>query len=115
MRGVSSAAGAATVGVYLDDIPITVDTTYGLGAPQPSFLDLDRVEVLRGPQGTLYGAGSEGGTIRFVMKPAVVDAYEGKVSTDLSGTYNGGLNYEGSGVLNVPVVPGVFGLRGDLS
>ena len=66
IRGIASATGAATTGLYIDDTPIQ-QRNDSLGPPvAPQVFDLDRVEVLRGPQGTLFGAGSEGGTIRFI-------------------------------------------------
>ncbi len=66
IRGITSATGAATTGLYIDDTPIQ-QRNDSLGPPvAPQVFDLDRVEVLRGPQGTLFGAGSEGGTIRFI-------------------------------------------------
>jgi len=70
LRGIGSTAGAATTGVYLDDIPLTQYQGTGVdqnnGAPVPEFFDMERVEVLEGPQGTLYGGSSEGGTVRFI-------------------------------------------------
>jgi outer membrane receptor protein involved in Fe transport len=66
IRGITSATGAATTGLYIDDTPIQ-QRNDSLGPPvAPQVFDLERVEVLRGPQGTLFGAGSEGGTIRFI-------------------------------------------------
>ena len=68
IRGISSGAGAGTTGVYIDDTPIQVrNLGYSSGTAFPALFDLERVEVLRGPQGTLFGAGSEGGTIRFIQ------------------------------------------------
>jgi iron complex outermembrane recepter protein len=68
IRGISSASGAATTGIYIDDTPIQVrNSGYDPGSAFPSLFDLQRVEVLRGPQGTLFGAGSEGGTVRFIL------------------------------------------------
>jgi iron complex outermembrane receptor protein len=113
IRGVSSTTGSATVGLYLDDVSITVKNTYD-GATQPKLLDIDRVEVLRGPQGTLYGASSEGGTIRFLTNQPDLNQYSSSVTTDLSGTKHGSVNYDEQGVVNVPVLPGVFGLRAAL-
>ncbi|MBS0398057.1 MAG: Plug domain-containing protein, partial [Proteobacteria bacterium] len=66
IRGVSSQAGSATTGIYLDDVPINILNIYTAGATEPRFFDIERVEVLRGPQGTIYGSGSMGGTIHFV-------------------------------------------------
>lgn len=67
IRGISSTAGAATTGVYIDDTPVHI-RQFGTApnAGLPAVFDLERVEVLRGPQGTLYGAGSQGGTVRFI-------------------------------------------------
>jgi iron complex outermembrane receptor protein len=109
IRGISSGVGAATVGLYLDETPITLNNA--AGTAQPVIFDLDRIEILRGPQGTLYGASSEGGTIRFITKQPDVNQYTGDLSSELSGTVHGGVNYDEKGVLNVPIVPGVFAIR----
>ena len=97
----SSTAGSATVGLYLDGVSITTKNFYD-GATQPRLFDLDRIEVLRGPEGTLYGASSMGGTIRFITKPPQLDLYEGGFKADLSGTVHGGVNYDDSAVVNLP-------------
>jgi len=110
MRGISSSSGAATVGVYLDETSVTVPQTYD-GASQPVAFDIDHVEVLRGPQGTLYGASSMGGTIRFIQAKPNLESVGGFVTGDLSGTDHGRINYQTSGVANLPVVEGKFALR----
>lgn len=110
IRGVSSTSGSATVGIYIDEVSVTVKNTYD-GAVQPKLFDLDRIEVLRGPQGTLYGASSMGGTIRFITKQPDLNSFSATVSTDLSDTHHGGFNHDEYGILNVPVVDGVFALR----
>jgi len=56
IRGISSQAGSATTGIYLDEVPINILNIYTAGATEPRFFDIDRVEVLRGPQGTIYGS-----------------------------------------------------------
>src|SRR5215475_12857062 len=69
MRGMTSAGGnSSTVGFYLDDTPLTApaNSQNGKVVIDPNLYDLNRVEVLRGPQGTLYGSGSMGGTIKLV-------------------------------------------------
>jgi len=66
IRGIGSNVGSATVGLYVDGVPVTTPTQAGTFAPK--IFDLDRLEVLRGPQGTLYGASSEGGTVRFLTQ-----------------------------------------------
>jgi outer membrane receptor protein involved in Fe transport len=116
IRGVSSSSGSATVGIYVDDVSVTVRNTFD-GAIQPKMFDLERVEVLRGPQGTLFGASSMGGTVRFITnKPDLNDFYvEG--STDVSYTQHGGVNNETYAVLNLPISPGTFAVRlgGDIT
>ncbi len=110
IRGVSSTSGSATVGIYIDEVSVTTKNLFD-GAVQPKLFDLDRVEVLRGPQGTLYGASSMGGTIRFITKQPDLDAFGASVSTDLSVTHHGGFNNDEFAILNVPVVQGVFAVR----
>jgi outer membrane receptor protein involved in Fe transport len=110
IRGVSSSSGSATVGIYLDETSITVPNKYD-GATQPYPFDIERVEILRGPQGTLYGASSMGGTVRFITNKANLNDFQVNVTSDLSGTEHGGVNYNESVVVNYPVIPGVFAVR----
>jgi iron complex outermembrane receptor protein len=111
IRGVSSNVGSQTVGIYLDDVPLLIQNNYE-GATLPRFLDMARIEVLKGPQGTLFGAGSEGGTLRFISNLPKFDVYEGSARIDLSGTDGGDVpNYDFQGVVNIPVVDGKFALR----
>jgi iron complex outermembrane receptor protein len=112
IRGISSTVGESTVSIYLDDAPITIrNNSFYAGQPEPQLFDLARAEVLRGPQGTLYGASALGGTIKLVSNPVNLEKYEGAAYEDLSGTKNGGLNYLSRGILNVPLVAGTLGLR----
>jgi outer membrane receptor protein involved in Fe transport len=110
IRGISSTVGNPTVGVYLDEVPIITVQGF-VGQSQPRLFDLDRVEVLRGPQGTLYGASSEGGTIRFITTQPDLQNYSAYVRTDVSGTVHGGPNTEEQGAVNIPIVPGKVALR----
>jgi iron complex outermembrane receptor protein len=111
IRGISSQAGSATTGIYLDDVPINVLNIYTTGATEPHFFDIDRVEVLRGPQGTLYGASSMGGTIHFVSNQPDLDKFSGTVHSSVGATQGGGVNYEGDSVANLPLVDGIAALR----
>ena len=106
IRGISSQAGSSTTGIYLDDVPINVLNIYTTGATEPRFFDIDRVEVLRGPQGTIYGASSMGGTIHFVSNLPDLEKYSGEVHTSIGGTERGGVNYEADSVVNLPLVEG---------
>lgn len=94
---------SATTGFYLNDIPITpVDT---------QLFDVDRVEVLRGPQGTLYGAGSMGGAIKLYHNRANLNNFEAAVEGTISTIENGGPGGDLSGMINVPIFEGVLGAR----
>ena len=111
IRGVSSQAGAATVSVYLDDVSLTTRNLYSQGTAEPRFFDIQDIEVLRGPQGTLYGASSMGGTIRFISKQPDLKYFSGSTTETLSWTDGGGANYEVQGILNIPLVKGQSALR----
>ena len=93
LRGIE---GTNTTGFYIDDTPITETI-------DPRILDLERIEVLRGPSGTLYGARSLGGTIRQITRKPDFERTEGWVRTELSGSRRSDdLNYLVSGSVNVP-------------
>lgn len=105
LRGLTTALGlASTVAVYVNDTPFDFRTDSHAGSPNVDLFDLDRVEVLRGPQGTLFGSSSLGGTIRFLLKQPAIDkteyAAEGGVNTS-----SGDLGYTAKGMVNVPVSP----------
>ena len=118
IRGISSAIGASTTGYYLDDIPLAKvgwsAAVSGGGSPIPQLFDLDRVEVLRGPQGTLFGASSEGGTIRFLTPQPSLTTYSGYARSEVSGYETGGVNYEGGVAVGGPIVMDKLGFRASL-
>ncbi len=114
MRGLPSTGGSsATIGLYLNDIPMAAaaNSYQGKGVIDPDLYDLQRVEVLRGPQGTLYGAGSMGGTVRLITAPPVLGKFEGSSQTELSYTQHGGVNVGQSGMINLPVVGDTLAVR----
>lgn len=96
-----------TVGVYLDDTPISVN---GFN-PDLGLFDVDRIEVLRGPQGTLYGAGSMGGAIRIITNRPDPSKLAGLAEGSISGTSHGGANYELRGMINLPLANDALALR----
>ena len=105
-RGLASNGGAApTVGFYLDEIPLSPPALSQSGKVviDPNLYDLERVEVLRGPQGTLYGSGSMGGTIKVITNQPKLGAFEGSVQGTGSYTDGGGGNYSGDLMLNLPI------------
>ncbi|MBW8743544.1 MAG: TonB-dependent receptor [Sphingomonas sp.] len=115
IRGLSSPVGASTTGIYIDDTPIQNRAVIaGIGAAFPRLFDLDRVEILRGPQGTLFGAGSEGGTIRFITPAPSMTSTSGYATADLSFTQYGSPSYEGGAAIGTPIVSDVLGLRASL-
>jgi outer membrane receptor protein involved in Fe transport len=105
-RGLASNGGAApTVGFYLDEIPLSPPALSQSGKVviDPNLYDIDRVEVLRGPQGTLYGSSSMGGTVKVVTTAPKLNVFEGSVRGDLSSTKGGSTNGGGSIAVNVPL------------
>jgi len=111
IRGVSSSGGVPTVGYYIDDTPIQSVGNVAGSAMDPALFDLERVEVLRGPQGTLYGASSMGGTVRYVTRQPDLLAAQSSIDSTLSDTERGGVNYEVNGLLNEPLISGRIALR----
>jgi outer membrane receptor protein involved in Fe transport len=111
IRGVASQAGSATTGIYLDDVPIDILNIYTSGATEPRFFDVDRIEVLRGPQGTLYGSSSMGGTIHFVSNAPDLHAFSGSAHGWVSDTRGGSINGEADSTVNLPIIDGVAALR----
>jgi len=115
MRGLTSTGGESpTVGFYLDDAILTpaAMAQNGKTVIDPSLFDLNRVEVLRGPQGTLYGAGSMGGTIKLVTNQPDPKAFAANVEVIGSGTSDGGgFNHTENVMLNIPLMQDVVALR----
>jgi len=97
-----------SVGVYLNEIPVSV----ALFNPDLDTYDLNRVEILRGPQGTLYGAGSMSGTVRLITNEANTHSYDAKAELKLSQTQDSRKpNAAVKGAVNIPVIEGVLGVR----
>jgi iron complex outermembrane recepter protein len=111
IRGVSSTAGSATVGTYIDDVSVTVPNLFYEGNVEPSLPDLARIEVLRGPQGTLYGDSSEGGTIRYISQAPSFSGFTADLTGDVSDTDHGSLNYSTTANLNIPVIQDKVAVR----
>lgn len=102
IRGIS---GNNVTGFYIDDTPLP-------DSLDPRVLDIDHIEVLRGPQGTLYGARSMGGTVRIITKAADLENFDAAVHGAVSSTDRTNKpNYTGDGVVNIPLAQGVAALR----
>jgi outer membrane receptor protein involved in Fe transport len=114
IRGITSNVGASTTGVYIDDTPIQariIGTAQSSGGTYPTIFDLERVEVLRGPQGTLFGSGSEGGTVRFITPSPSLGGTSGYARSELSFTEHGAPSYEVGAALGDSIVPDELGFR----
>ena len=113
IRGIYSGGGAATSAIYIDDVPLQVRVgIVGLvGATLPAVFDLDRVEVLRGPQGTLFGSSAEGGAIRFITPTPSLTSYSGYSRADVGYTDNGSVSYELGAAYGGPIVTDELGFR----
>jgi outer membrane receptor protein involved in Fe transport len=111
IRSVSAgqAIGDSTVGFYLDEFGFSIPS-YPF-APSTNLYDVQRVEVLRGPSGTLYGQGSLGGTIKVLSNPVDLDVFEGSVAASASGSSIGTPSASGDAMVNIPVVEGEFAIR----
>jgi iron complex outermembrane recepter protein len=114
IRGITSDTGAQTTGVYIDDTPVQARQEVVAANPYPKVFDLDHIEVLKGPQGTLFGAGSEGGTVRFLTPEPSLSTYSGFVRSDLAFTDGGAPSYEAGGAVGGPIVDGVLGFRASI-
>ena len=93
IRGIAPQSVGATVATYIDNIPIGGSSSFAAGGeytPDVDPADLQRVEVLKGPQGTLYGASSLGGVIKYVMKQPSLTQTEGDISEEIEGVEHGG-------------------------
>ncbi len=115
MRGISVNHGDEAVGVYFGETPVSggMGATWGSGTYDFKMVDIERVEVLRGPQGTLFGSGSMGGTVRILPAAPNLQEVEGKVSAGYSLTDKaGGDNSELRGVFNLPLVEDKLAVRG---
>ena len=105
LRGVN-AVGAGTVGLYLDEAIVTGENAQDGGGRQPDIrlFDIDRIEVLKGPQGTTFGSSSLSGTIRYITKKPEVDRFEGYVNGGLRTVKGGNIGGQTEAALNIPVV-----------
>jgi iron complex outermembrane receptor protein len=116
IRGVDSTAGTSTTGIYIDDSPIqTRHIGFGSINAFPALFDLDRVEVLRGPQGTLFGAGAEGGVVRFISPEPNLNKATGYARADVATTDGGAESYEGGAAFGAPIIDDVLAFRASVS
>jgi len=112
IRGIASTGGAGTTGIYIDDTPIQIrGTAFNPDDALPKAFDIDRVEVLRGPQGTLFGAGSEGGTVRYITTQPSLTQNSMYSREEVSTTQGGAISYEGGIAAGGPLIDNTLGAR----
>lgn len=112
IRGIDSTAGTSTTGIYIDDTPIqTRRIGFGTFNTFPALFDVERVEVLRGPQGTLFGAGSEGGTVRFITPEPSLQTPAGYLRSELATTRHGDVSTEFGAAGGGPLIEDRVGFR----
>ena len=113
IRGVSASgvqfSGASTVGYYVDSVPFGMIRSALV--PNPNVYDLQRVEVLRGPQGTLYGANSLNGVVRVLTNDPDLNSFDFKARGTVSTTESGGVNSSGDMAVNIPIIEGKLAAR----
>src|SRR3984893_1170045 len=115
IRGISSSAGAGTTGLYIDDTPIQMRSVgFNPDDTLPKTFDLERVEILRGPQGTLFGAGSEGGAVRYILTQPSVTSTSTYMRSEASYTQYGQPNFELGLARGQPLIDGTLGVRGSV-
>lgn len=113
IRGIESTAGAATAAVYIDDTPIqarNASINYS-GSTVPYIFDLERIEVLRGPQGTLFGSSSQGGAIRFITPTPSLTSYSVYARARASIVDDGDPSYEAGVAVGGPIIADRLGFR----
>ena len=114
MRGIASTGGnSPTVGFYYDDVSLTSPSASNEGkiVISPALYDLNRVEVLRGPQGTLYGSGSMGGTIKVVPNAPNLNAFDASAQATFGDTDHGGFDHAENAMVNLPFGGGLAAVR----
>ncbi len=115
IRGVTSSVGAPTTGIYIDETPIAIRTLRTNGDPSatpfPQLFDIERVEVLRGPQGTLFGSGSEGGTVRFITPEPNMTNSSVYTRFGTSITKGGSPSWEAGAAGGAPILEDRLGFR----
>jgi iron complex outermembrane recepter protein len=116
IRGVTTGNQlSSAIGMYVDDVPIGASTSFGTGYQNLNInvFDMNRVEVLNGPQGTLYGATSLGGTVKYITTAPDLKEFSAEAGVGVSSTEHGGINHSYNGMVNLPFGNGIGAVRVD--
>jgi len=116
IRGITTGSQlSSAIGLYMDDVPLGASTSFGVGYQSLNIntFDLNRVEVLNGPQGTLYGATSLGGTVKYITASPDPKTFSAEAGVGVSSTEHGGINHTYNGMVNLPFGNGIGAVRVD--
>jgi iron complex outermembrane recepter protein len=116
IRGITTGSQlSSAIGLYMDDVPLGASTSFGVGYQSLNIntFDLNRVEVLNGPQGTLYGATSLGGTVKYITASPDPKVFSAEAGVGVSSTEHGGINHTYNGMVNLPFGNGIGAVRVD--
>ncbi|PZU50151.1 MAG: hypothetical protein DI568_03200 [Sphingomonas sp.] len=107
LRGVTAGWDVSpTVAIYVDDVPYGSSSAFAQGssiALDVGLFDVERIEVLRGPQGTLYGASTLGGLLKYGMKTPELDSMHVSARAGIASVHKGGISYDGAAAVNMPM------------
>jgi outer membrane receptor protein involved in Fe transport len=109
LRGISDYEGVNTVGRYFDEMPINLDLQQT--GPDLRLIDMERVEVLNGPQPTLYGEGSMGGAVRYITAEPNLERFGANLEGQVGSISGGGVNALTDGMVNLPIIGDRVGVR----
>jgi len=115
IRGIASSGGSGTTGIYIDDVPIQM-RALGFNPDDTliKIFDLDRIEILRGPQGTLFGSGSEGGTVRYITSQPDLHTSSVYARAEGGDTLGGAPSYEAGIAGGMPLIDGTLAVRASI-
>lgn len=118
IRGVATSSGnvqgQGTTGYYINEVPLT-EPGWTIVIPDIDAFDVDRVEILRGPQGSLFGSASMGGAVNYVARKADASAFDAALETTLAKTKHASLGYTGKAMVNIPIIKDKLAVRGVLA
>ena len=112
-RGIPQSEATPVFGIYLDDTPLQSNTAFTTSAAvflDAALFDIERIEIIKGPQGTLFGASSVGGLMRYITRDPSTDELRGHVSAEVNTTENGEQGQKYTGRVSVPIIEDVLGI-----